>query len=194
MQQHPSRSFLANTSNGLSSGGVSGSSGSALIPTTTQGLNNNVFENGGLLSKRFSSPSSTVTGGNGGAGGSNGLGPLGNLGDLSTGLNPYEKWSNGSDKLFDQHTSDSILELSSKLLNLGKSPYSYTSFILVVWFLHFDLSQKMRRNFQSGFERSKYIERSSLWKQHLFLSLIVFLRIFDDESKVDKYFRRYFFF
>ena len=89
-----------------------------------QSLNNNlVFESGGgLLSKRFSSPSS--------------LGPLGGLGsgcpashaaaaDLSgnsggvSGLNPYEKWSNGSDKLFDQHTSDSILELSSKLLTLG---------------------------------------------------------------------------
>jgi hypothetical protein len=66
-------------------------------------LNNNVFENG-LLSKRFNSA----------------LGPLGNLGqDLSTGLNPYEKWSNGSDKMFDHHTSDSILELSSKLLTLG---------------------------------------------------------------------------
>ena len=76
-------------------------------------MNNNVFENGsggnGLLSKRFSSPSSQ----------SSGLGPLGYPGDLGGGLNPYEKWSNGSDKLFDQHTSDSILELSSKLLNLG---------------------------------------------------------------------------
>ena len=62
---------------------------------------------GGLLSKRFNSTSLAV-------------GPLGNLGDLSTSLNPYEKWSNGSDKMFDHHTSDSILELSSKLLTLGK--------------------------------------------------------------------------
>lgn len=71
------------------------------------GMNNNSFDNGsGLgLSKRFSSPPS--------------LGPLGNLGDLSASLNPYEKWSNGSDKLFDHHTNDSILDLSSKLLSLG---------------------------------------------------------------------------
>ena len=82
-------------------------------PQQTQPLNNNVFDNG-LLSKRFSSSSSAA-----------GLGPLGGLGtaDLSAGLNPYEKWSNGSDKLFDQHTSDSILELSSKLLNLGKNGF-----------------------------------------------------------------------
>ena len=59
------------------------------------------------MSKRFNSTSLAV-------------GPLGNLGDLSTSLNPYEKWSNGSDKMFDHHTSDSILELSSKLLTLGK--------------------------------------------------------------------------
>ena len=128
-QQHSSRSFLANSSNGVSGlgGGPNGSGGggvsAGLVPTTTQPLNNNVFENGGggggpggggggggLLSKRFSSPSSSA-----------GLGPLGYPGDLGGGLNPYEKWSNGSDKLFDQHTSDSILELSSKLLNLGKS-------------------------------------------------------------------------
>ena len=127
-QQHSSRSFLANSSNGL--GGVPNGSGgvnAGLVPTTTQPLNNNVFENGsggpsgpgggGLLSKRFSSPSSSV-----------GLGPLGYPGDLGGSLNPYEKWSNGSDKLFDQHTSDSILELSSKLLNLGKIKYiSYSS-------------------------------------------------------------------
>ena len=114
-----SRSFLAN---GVTNGLVNP------VPTSSQqqSLNNNlVFENGcvnggGLLSKRFSSPSTS-------------LGPLGGLGsgshcsDLSTNgvnvtgssLNPYEKWSNGSDKLFDQHTSDSILELSSKLLTLG---------------------------------------------------------------------------
>ena len=133
-QQHSSRSFLANSSNGL--GGVPNGSGgvnAGLVPTTTQPLNNNVFENGsgsnpggggsggggGLLSKRFSSPSSSV-----------GLGPLGYPGDLGGSLNPYEKWSNGSDKLFDQHTSDSILELSSKLLNLGKIKYiSYISFL-----------------------------------------------------------------
>ena len=133
-QQHSSRSFLANSSNGL--GGVPNGSGgvnAGLVPTTTQPLNNNVFENGsgsnsggggsgnggGLLSKRFSSPSSSV-----------GLGPLGYPGDLGGSLNPYEKWSNGSDKLFDQHTSDSILELSSKLLNLGKIKYiSYSNFL-----------------------------------------------------------------
>ena len=114
-QQHSSRSFLANSSNGVTglgghqNGGNGVGSGAGLVPTTTQALNNNVFENGGgLLSKRFSSPSSSA-----------GLGPLGYPGDLGGGLNPYEKWSNGSDKLFDQHTSDSILELSSKLLNLG---------------------------------------------------------------------------
>ncbi len=101
--QHVSRSFLANS--GVGPGSSLGS----------QPLNNNVFENGGgLLSKRFGSPSTGVNSA------ASGLGPLGNLGqDLSAGLNPYEKWSNGSDKLFDQHTSDSILELSSKLLNLG---------------------------------------------------------------------------
>jgi len=119
LQQHSSRSFLANSSNGVSGlGGPNGSGGGSagLVPTTgSQPLNNNVFENGvgggggGLLSKRFSSPSSSA-----------GLGPLGYPGDLGGGLNPYEKWSNGSDKLFDQHTSDSILELSSKLLNLGQ--------------------------------------------------------------------------
>ena len=123
-QQHSSRSFLANSSNGglnggslggHTNGGNAGGGGPGLVPTSTQPLNNNVFENGGggggngLLSKRFSSPSSQ----------SSGLGPLGYPGDLGGGLNPYEKWSNGSDKLFDQHTSDSILELSSKLLNLG---------------------------------------------------------------------------
>ena len=121
-QQHSSRSFLANSSNGGLNGGSLGGhtnggntgGGPGLVPTSTQPLNNNVFENGGgggsgLLSKRFSSPSSQ----------SSGLGPLGYPGDLGGGLNPYEKWSNGSDKLFDQHTSDSILELSSKLLNLG---------------------------------------------------------------------------
>ena len=119
-QQHSSRSFLANSSNGGLNGGSLGghtngggnAGGPGLVPTSTQPLNNNVFENGGgsgLLSKRFSSPSSQ----------SSGLGPLGYPGDLGGGLNPYEKWSNGSDKLFDQHTSDSILELSSKLLNLG---------------------------------------------------------------------------
>jgi len=122
LQQHSSRSFLANSSNGglnggslggHTNGGNAGGGGPGLVPTSTQPLNNNVFENGGggngLLSKRFSSPSSQ----------SSGLGPLGYPGDLGGGLNPYEKWSNGSDKLFDQHTSDSILELSSKLLNLG---------------------------------------------------------------------------
>ena len=121
-QQHSSRSFLANSSNGGLNGGSLGghtngggnAGGPGMVPTSTQPLNNNVFENGGgggsgLLSKRFSSPSSQ----------SSGLGPLGYPGDLGGGLNPYEKWSNGSDKLFDQHTSDSILELSSKLLNLG---------------------------------------------------------------------------
>lgn len=121
LQQHSSRSFLANSSNGGLNGGSLGghtngggnAGGPGMVPTSTQPLNNNVFENGGggsgLLSKRFSSPSSQ----------SSGLGPLGYPGDLGGGLNPYEKWSNGSDKLFDQHTSDSILELSSKLLNLG---------------------------------------------------------------------------
>ena len=73
-------------------------------------LNNNCFDTssggGGLLSKRFNSSSL--------------VGPLGNLSDLSGSLgNPYEKWSNGSDKLFEHH-NDSILELSSKLLTLGK--------------------------------------------------------------------------
>ena len=95
----------------MASNGISSSSG-----LTNPSLNNNVFDSnagggpsggGGLLSKRFNSTSLAV-------------GPLGNLGDLSTSLNPYEKWSNGSDKLFDHHTSDSILELSSKLLTLGK--------------------------------------------------------------------------
>ena len=118
------RSFLAPSSNGCNGvngvtsnglGGVSHPNGFIPPHTNSQTLNNNVFENStGLLSKRFSSGQTASTGGN------SGLGHLGNLGsDLSTGLNPYEKWSNGSDKLFDQHTSDSILELSSKLLNLG---------------------------------------------------------------------------
>ena len=106
----------------MASNGISSSSG-----LTNPSLNNNVFDssnstphghtgNGsvGLLSKRFNSTSLAV-------------GPLGNLGDhLNTSLNPYEKnpyekWSNGSDKMFDHHTSDSILELSSKLLTLGEN-------------------------------------------------------------------------
>ena len=112
-QQQQPRSFLATSSSNGGLTTVAASNG--LVPTSTQpSLNNNVFENG-LLSKRFNSASSAAAA----AQASSALGHLGNLGDLSTGLNPYEKWSNGSDKLFDQHTSESILELSSKLLNLG---------------------------------------------------------------------------
>ena len=114
-QQQQPRSFLATSSSG---GLTTVAASNGLVPTSTQpSLNNNVFENG-LLSKRFNSSSAAA---------SSALGcHLGNLGhDLSTGgLNPYEKWSNGSDKLFDQHTSESILELSSKLLTLGKYTYS----------------------------------------------------------------------
>ena len=114
-----SRSFLANSSNGLVNPVVSCNS-------QQQSLNNNlVFENGGLLSKRFSSPSTSLGPLGVGAGLSGSVNSGGHCSDLSSaapgsGLNPYEKWSNGSDKLFDQHTSDSILELSSKLLTLGK--------------------------------------------------------------------------
>lgn len=121
-QQQPPRfaPHVSTTSVMAHSNGISSSSGLTSNPS----LNNNVFDSnhsgggvnghnhsgsGGLLSKRFNSTSLAV-------------GPLGNLGDLSTSLNPYEKWSNGSDKMFDHHTSDSILELSSKLLTLGHQP------------------------------------------------------------------------
>ncbi len=94
-------------------------------------LNNNVFDHsgaGGLLSKRFNPASSSSASGLVG-------GPL-----VNSDFNPYEKWSNGSDKPFDssnshnhhhQHhntttsfgTTDSILELSSKLLSLGQQQH-----------------------------------------------------------------------
>ena len=130
-QQQQSRgSFLTNggphssvmVSAASNGGPLTGNGGGSL---TSQTLNNNCFDTnsgGGLLSKRFNSSSL--------------VGPLGNLSDLSGGLgNPYEKWSNGSDKLFDHH-NDSILELSSKLLTLGK--YGTESVLLTLApFLYF---------------------------------------------------------
>ena len=120
----PHSSVMVSAASNGGGGPLTGNGGGSL---TSQTLNNNCFDTnsggGGLLSKRFNSSSL--------------VGPLGNLSDLSGGLgNPYEKWSNGSDKLFDHH-NDSILELSSKLLTLGKYGTETVLPTLAAFFLDF---------------------------------------------------------
>ena len=56
--------------------------------------NNNLFEQNGILSKRFGASTASL---------GPLLGDLGSLGSSGTtpnGMNPYEKWSNGTDKMF----------------------------------------------------------------------------------------------
>ena len=53
--------------------------------------NNNLFEQNGMMPKRFGNSSATL---------GPILGDLGGLGSAGSTPNPYEKWSNGTDKMF----------------------------------------------------------------------------------------------